>query len=230
MFFASMPMAPSPAGAEGAHRSWAFSFIGIAVLCGMAWSFGPRSSGTTIGARWPSAARALARPNVRAGVAGIVFTVMAFGSAALGANVSHRFPGSAHVGDDARSVSLEGEAVARWMAAHAPVDTPVLADRFVSSAGWFAGPDVRVATQRHVPDLGPLHERRTGTPRSAEADWAFQDPLLRGRLADGDHASARGSLVYADEPGAGGKNLFRNRPSTGSTACRGCRVFTRRAR
>ena len=40
MFFLSLPMVLTSGGGEGAHRSWAFSFIGIAVLCGLAWSFG----------------------------------------------------------------------------------------------------------------------------------------------------------------------------------------------
>ena len=40
MFFLSMPMVLTNGGAEGAHRSWGFSFIGIAVVCGLAWSFG----------------------------------------------------------------------------------------------------------------------------------------------------------------------------------------------
>ena len=50
----------------------------------------------------------------------------------MGTNISSRFPGSAQVGDDTRSVSREGAAVAAWMAAQAPVDSPVVADRWVS--------------------------------------------------------------------------------------------------
>ena len=95
-----------------------------------------------------------------------------------------------------------------WMAAHAPVDTPVMADRYVSQQVGSLGRMLRVAAQRHVPDLGPLHERRTGAPRGAEADLGLQDPLLRRRLADGDHAPAMGYWFTRDEPGAGGTDLF----------------------
>ena len=138
MFFLSMPMVLTAGGAEGAHRSWAFSFIGIAVLCGLAWSFGVPPA---VVARFGPLGRCVARfgrPGVRIGVVGVVLIVMYLGSAALGTNISARFPGSAHVGDDARSVSREGAAVAAWMAAHAPVDTPVVADRYVSQqvGGW----------------------------------------------------------------------------------------------
>jgi hypothetical protein len=132
MFFGSMPMLLTAGGAEGAHRSWGFSFIGIAVMCGFAWSFGPRTTGL-LAAKWPRAALAFARPRSRVSLATVVYIVLAFGGAALGVNVSHRFPGRASVGDDARAASTEGRAVADWFAAHAPVDTPVMADRYVST-------------------------------------------------------------------------------------------------
>ena len=105
MFFLSLPMVLTSGGAEGAHRSWAFTFIGIAVLCGLAWSFGMSPA---VFARFGWLGRCAAyleRPRVRIGVVGVVLTVMYLGCAALGTNISARFPGSAHVGDDARSVS-----------------------------------------------------------------------------------------------------------------------------
>jgi hypothetical protein len=132
MFFASMPMVLTNGGGEGAHRSWGFSFIGIAVVCGMAWSFGVPSA---VVARFGPLGRIVGcfgRPGVRIGVLGVVLTVLYVGGAALGTNISSRFPGSANVGDDTRSVSREGAAVAAWLAAHAPVDTPVVADRYTS--------------------------------------------------------------------------------------------------
>ena len=132
MFSLSIPMVLTSGGAEGAHRSWAFSFIGIAVVCGLAWSFGvPPALSTRFGPLGRCVAR-FARPGVRIGVVGRrSLIVLYLGGAALGTNISSRFPGSANVGDDARSVSREGAAVAAWMAAHAPVDTPVVADRYV---------------------------------------------------------------------------------------------------
>lgn len=132
MFFVSMPMLLTAGGAEGAHRSWGFSFIGIAVVCGFAWSFGRRTRGL-LATRWPKVALAVAQPPFRVSLAVVVYVVLAFGGAALGINVSHRFPGSANVGDDARASTNEGRAVADWFAAHAPADTPVMADRYVST-------------------------------------------------------------------------------------------------
>ncbi len=132
MFFLSIPLSLTSGGGEGAHRSWAFSFIGIAVVCGLAWSFGVSSA---VVARFGPLGRLLGRlaqPGVRLAVLGFALVVMYVGSAALGTNISARFPGAPQVGDDARSVSREGGAVAAWMAAHAPVDSHVMADRYVA--------------------------------------------------------------------------------------------------
>jgi hypothetical protein len=79
---------------------------------------------------------------------------MYVGSAALGTNISARFPGSPQVGDDARSVSREGGAVAAWMAEHAPVDSHVMADRYVSQQVDSVG---RMATLSPSPTF-PLWE------------------------------------------------------------------------
>ena len=76
MFFLSIPMMLTSGGAEGAHRSWGFSFIGIAVVCGLAWSFGVPPA---VVARFGPLGRCIARfgrPGVRIGVVGVVLTVM----------------------------------------------------------------------------------------------------------------------------------------------------------
>ena len=201
MFFLSLPMVLTSGGAEGAHRSWGFSFIGIAVVCGLAWSFGVSHA---VVARFGFLGRCGARfgrPGVRIGVVGVVLTVMYLGCAALGTNISARFPGSPHVGDDARSVSREGAAVAAWMAAHAPVDTPVVADHYVSQQVDLGRSDGPVVAQRLVPVVGPLHERRTGAPKRAEASARRRCPLLRCRCADGHDASADGGLVQRRRAG-----------------------------
>jgi hypothetical protein len=209
MFFLSIPMALTSGGGEGAHRSWAFSFIGIAVVCGLAWSFGVSPAAVArFGPLGRSVAR-LERPGVRIGVVGVVLIVMYVGGAALGTNISSRFPGSVQVGDDARSVSREGTAVAAWMAAHAPVDSHVVADRYVSQQvdSW-------------VGRMSPL------TPSAAFPLWDLymsaqpvRRPVLKQVLdadvryfvVDARMATTRprmGMWFIGDEPGAGGERLF----------------------
>ena len=207
MFFASMPMLLTHGGAEGAHRSWGYSFIGIAVVCGFAWSHGPRS--------WESSAERLrlvapllSRPGLRAGAACLVFTVLAFGSATLGVNLSARFPGSAHVGDDARSVSKEGAAVAAWLEAHADVDTPVLADRYVSTQVGSLG---RMSALRPSDSFPIWDLYMSAAPVRPEVLKQISDSDIRYFVVDSRMATTRPKMGYwftRNEPGVRGDQLF----------------------
>jgi hypothetical protein len=208
MFFASLPMVLTAGGAEGAHRSWAHSFIGIAVVCGLAWTLAPDRTGAAVATRWRAVARVFGRPSVRAGVVAIVFTVLAFGSAAVGTKVSHRFPGSAQVGDDARSVSRESAAVAEWLAAHTPVDTRVIADRFVSLQVGSLG---RMATLKPSPTF-PLWDLYTSAaPVRLEVLKQVLDARIRYFVVDARMATTRpliGFWFTPEEPGARGADVF----------------------
>jgi hypothetical protein len=208
MFFLSLPMVLTPGGAEGAHRSWGHSFIGIAVVCGLAWSFVPDGTGDAVPSRWRAVARLFGRPRVRAGVWGIVFTVLALGSAAVGTNVSHRFPGVALVGEDAKSVSRESGAVATWLAAHTAVDTRVIADRFASlQVGSLGRMDaLRPSATFPVWDL-----YMSAAPIRLEVLKQVWDARIKYFVVDARMATTRPLIGYwftRDEPGAGGTALF----------------------
>jgi hypothetical protein len=208
MFFLSIPMVLTTGGGEGAHRSWAFSFIGIAVLCGLAWSFGVAPAALT---RFRPLGRGVAlfgRPGVRIGVLGVLLTVMYVGGAALGTNISSRFPGSANVGDDTRSVSREGAAVAAWMAAHAPVDTPVVADRYVSQQVGSVGRMAPMAPSATFA-IWDLYTSAEPVSRGVLKQVLDADP--RYFVVDARMATTRPRLGYwfnGEEPGAGDTRLF----------------------
>lgn len=207
MFFASMPMLLTHGGAEGAHRSWGYSFIGIAVVCGMAWSSWPRPGDSPDG-RLSYATELFARPGPRAVAACAVFTVLAFGSAALGVNLSARFPGSANVGDDARSVSKEGTAVSAWLAANAPVDTPVMADRYASLQIGSLG---RMSALRPS-EAFPIWELyMSPEPVRLEVLKQIWDSKIRYFVVDSRMATTRPKLGYwftRNEPGVRGDQTF----------------------
>jgi hypothetical protein len=209
MFFLSIPMALTSGGGEGAHRSWAFSFIGIAVVCGLAWSFA--ASGEVVArfgrlGRWITP---LTRPRVRISVVGAVLTVLYVGGAALGTNVSARFPGSVQVGDDARSVSREGGAVAAWLAAHAPVDTRVVADRYVSQqVGGWVGRMAPLAPSAAFP-LWDLY--MSDRPVRRYVLNQVLDANVGYFIVDARMATTRPRMGYwfiNDEPGRGGDRPF----------------------
>ena len=139
---------------------------------------------------------------------GVVLTVMYVGGAALGTNISSRFPGSAHVGDDARSVSREGAAVAAWMAAHAPVDTPVVADRYVSQQVGWVGRMAPLAPSATFP-LWDLY--MSAEPVRPEVLKQVLDADVRYFVVDARMATTRPRMGYwfiGEEPGAGGTRLF----------------------
>ncbi|OBF40813.1 hypothetical protein A5724_07090 [Mycobacterium sp. ACS1612] len=207
MFFASMPLLVT-GGAEGAHRSWGYSFIGIAVVCGLAWSHARDREADDVATRWRSLRRVFGRPGVTAGVVGILFTVLAFGSAAVGVKVTHRFPGSAEVGDDGRSVSRESAAVASWLAAHAPVDTRVMTDRFSSLQ---IGSPGRMATLRPSTKFPVWDMYMSPEPVRLEVLKQIFDSKIKYFVVDSRMATTRPQLgiwFTREEPGAKGPDVY----------------------
>ena len=137
MFPLSLPLVFTPAAGEGVHRSWAFSYLGLAVTVGVAYSWGLRPA--TLLDLLPRrlsirgvVSRVLPRSSTAVVLTIVTYLIMLVGGTAAGMNSALRFPGPTMVGQDARSMSLDSRAVASWMAANAPPDTPVLADRWDS--------------------------------------------------------------------------------------------------
>jgi hypothetical protein len=153
-------------------------------------------------------ARVLSRPSVRAGAGAIIFTLLAVGSVAVGVKVSHRFPGSAEVGDDGRSVSRESAAVAEWLAANAPVDTAVMTDRFSSLQIGSLG---RMATLR--PSAGfPIWDLYTSAePVRLEVLKQVLDADIEYFVVDSRMATTRPTIGFwftREEPGAKGPDPY----------------------
>jgi hypothetical protein len=121
VYFPSTIFILSPSGAEGARRSWAFTWIGLCMLGGPAaiwlvtWA-GQRTR------RW-------SRAGLRAAlVAALAITLV--GGTAAGLDASYRLPGPFLYGSDARSVTPELLAVSQWFAARSGADNNVVTDRY----------------------------------------------------------------------------------------------------
>ncbi len=215
LFFLSMPALFTTGGTEGAHRSWAFSFIGIAVLCGLARSFSLHRDDATADEqhrRSPAVAslsRLFRSPNVRIAIAGAVFVAMAVGGMAAGQeNVSSRFPGIPRVGDDERAINPESRAVSDWLAAHAPIDTRVLADRYAS---FEIGSHGRMAALSPSPPFPLWDMFMRETPISPEVLKELHDSKIRYIVVDARMATVRPALGYwftVDEPGVNSSYLY----------------------
>jgi hypothetical protein len=112
------------------------------------------------------------------------------------------------VGDDARSVSREGAAVAAWMAAHAPIDSNVVADRYTSQQVSSIGRMATLSPSASFP-LWDLY--RSATPVRRQVLNQVLDADVDYFIVDARMATKRprmGFWFIGDEPGAGDTKTF----------------------
>jgi hypothetical protein len=131
LFFASLPLASAIAYSEAAHRSWAFSFLGLAIVLGVAGGLavdGRLSIRMRTHHLWPlpSIWRRGVRPVLAACLA-----VVAIGSVSLGSSTAYRFGGAVQPDSDPLYVGTQTAMVASWFAQHATASDWVFANRFV---------------------------------------------------------------------------------------------------
>jgi hypothetical protein len=120
VYFPSVPFILSPAGSEGARRSWAFTWIGLAMLAAasMGWLLDAARRRTS---RW-------SRVSLSIGLTAAISIVMIGGTAA-GQNAAYRFPGPFLYGSDARSTTPEELAASAWFSAHFGTGHNLVVDR-----------------------------------------------------------------------------------------------------
>jgi hypothetical protein len=121
VYFPSTIFILAPSGAEGARRSWAFTWIGLCMLAGPAvvWLLD-----------W---ARRRARQWLRVSLySGLLATlaVALVGGTAAGVDASYRFPGPFLYGSDARSVTPELLAASKWFSARFSTGNNIITDRY----------------------------------------------------------------------------------------------------
>ena len=121
VYFPSTVFILAPAGAEGARRSWAFTWIGLCMLAAPAvvwlldWS-GRRAR------RW---SRASLRSMLLAALA-----ISLVGGTAAGLNAAYRFPGPFLYGSDTRSITPELRGASRWFTARFGPGNHIVTDSF----------------------------------------------------------------------------------------------------
>lgn len=120
LYFVSLPFIYTTAGNEGARRSWAFSYLGVAFLAAVAFERLPRA--------------AIATP-----LAVVLGSVMLVGNVATGINAYYRFPGPASTRSEVRTTTPELRAAAGWLRATQPAPRRLLTDRESSPAFAFFG-------------------------------------------------------------------------------------------
>jgi hypothetical protein len=120
VYFPSTIFILSPSGAEGARRSWAFTWIGLCILAGPAvvWLLD-----------WARClTRQWLRVSLRSGLL-VALAIALVGGVAGGSDVSYRFPGPFLFGSDARSVTPELLGTSQWFSAHFGAGNNIVTDR-----------------------------------------------------------------------------------------------------
>ena len=121
MYFPSTIFILSPTGAEGARRSWAFTWFGLCMVVGPAavwlldWAGRSRH-------RW-------LRVSLYSGLMAALAVALVGGTAA-GLDASYRFPGPFLYGSDARSVTPELLQTSKWFAARFGTGNNIVTDRY----------------------------------------------------------------------------------------------------
>jgi len=144
-YFVSLPLALTNGGGEGAHRSWAYTYLGVALLVVMGATSSPsltlpkilrrfvRSSGEESGRGMHARRRVAWRKRYIASMGlAVLFMIVAVGNVAAGENVDYRFPGPYRPASDTRSVTAELRQVASWANSHIRPGTKVMTDRYTS--------------------------------------------------------------------------------------------------
>ena len=121
LYFPASLLILTPSGAEGARRSWAFSYLGIALVVA-----------PVVGAALDKAGQSFGRRGLVATGGGLlaVTTVLLVGNVAAGMNPSYRFPGPPVYGSDTRAASPEMLAAANWLNRTEGRHLRIVADRY----------------------------------------------------------------------------------------------------
>ena len=123
VYFPSTLFIFSPSGAEGARRSWAFSWIGLSLLAAPA---------AVALAGWAGRRRARLARHCAALVLGAALAVALVGGTAAGLDASYRFPGPFLYGSDARSITPELTAAGAWFRTRYGPGHNIVTDRYTA--------------------------------------------------------------------------------------------------
>jgi hypothetical protein len=180
LFFASLPLASAIAYSEAAHRSWAFSFLGFAIVLGVAGGLaldGRLAITVRMHHLWPLPT--IWRRGVRPVVA-VCVAVVAIGSVSLGSSTAYRFGGPVQADSDPLYVGTQTAMVAAWFATHATAHDNVFANRFVVRP-------IAIASRVHVVKPGGSEVLLLLLPKlrwNSPALYSYSAKAKRGRGND----------------------------------------------
>jgi hypothetical protein len=184
VYFASVPFILAPKGAEGARRTWGFTYVGLA-LC---------VAGLVAVWLWHRSGRRWTRI-----VIPLVLFGLLMGNTGAGLNDAYRFPGPYRFGSDTRSLTTEALAVAEEFGDRFP-DQRVVSDRFTSLALIAYGDAFSASASTGFPIYDLFFRETDPEPflvhELEESDYAYL--VVDERISD--NVPLVGSYFDADEP------------------------------
>ena len=170
-YFPAVLLILTPSGAEGGRRSWALSYLGIALVVA------------------PVVVALLDRPRRRLHGAGllVVCAVMLVGNTAAGMNPSYRFPGPPAYGSDTRSLTPEVVAAADWLRATQGTGLRIVTDRYSGLVFGSVGEQFPVTGSVTFPTYDLYLDRPGASPSPALigqlSAWRFGYLIVDRRMA-----------------------------------------------
>src|SRR5262249_22214323 len=187
-YLVSLPLALTASGAPGSHRTWASTFVGVALL--------------------PTALIILfeldkRRPWVKstAATAGAAaLAVLLVGNVAANTTIDSRFPGPYQFGSDTRSITPETLRFAHWVRAHLGRGTHVVTDRFTAIALTAHAGAVTPPQGRTLPTANIWYSPNPPTPELISAMQRHGDDYIAVDVRDAQYSAAGPPLFYPGEP------------------------------
>jgi hypothetical protein len=104
-YFLSLPFILAPSGAEGARRSWGFTYVGVSLIVALVVVY------------WPAHRPQWFGRNVRTPLTAALLLILLIGNVGGGLNDPYRFPGPFRWGTDTNSASAETRSIAQELGA-----------------------------------------------------------------------------------------------------------------
>jgi hypothetical protein len=187
-YLVSLPLTLTSVGTEGSHRTWASTFVGVALLP------------AALVILFELDKRKLWLRRTAATVGAVVLAVLLVGNVAAATQIDSRFPGPYQFGSDTRSVTPETLSLAHWVQAHLGPGAHVVTDRFTALA-------LTVHADAVTPVQGPTlaigniwYNSRPPGPALLSTLESHRDNYLAIDVRDAQHTVTGPVLFYKGEP------------------------------
>lgn len=187
-YLVSLPLTLIAAGAAGAHRTWASTFIGVTMLpAALVPMYGLAAC-----RRWLRAAFAAA------GAAGLV--ILLVGNIAAGTPIDYRFPGGYKFGSDTLDVTPETLTLVRWVHAHLGRFPRIVTDRFTAVALTGRAGAFTPLQTRQTPIAAIWYNHHPPQPSLMFTLQRQRDGYLVVDVRDAEYSGTESPLFVAGEP------------------------------